>query len=270
MTVRVRVEQKKSKTPGSLARTLSGLRWTLLLFALVTLGYTAYMYADAWVYQAYEDWSFNQELDGRTPSVAGFLKDQVRASTAEPVTDLGTPAPAAAEKKQPRKRVAKYSRHSVKRTQPRDPMLALPDKSIIGRIEIPRLRLHAMVREGADDATLRRAVGHVPGTAEPGAAGNMGLAGHRDSFFRDLHGVRKNDIIVLETLAAKYKYEVESLKIVGPDDIKVLDPTKHAVMTLITCYPFRYLGHAPRRFIVRARQIGIEFRESAPKAEAGS
>ena len=122
---------------------------------------------------------------------------------------------------------------------------------VIGRIEIPRLRLSVMTREGADAATLRRAVGHVPSTALPGEEGNAAFAGHRDTFFRKLRDVRKGDEIVT-TLAGRHRYVVSELRIVDPRDVSVLEPTPHPVLTLVTCYPFNYIGSAPERFIVRA------------------
>jgi sortase A len=141
-----------------------------------------------------------------------------------------------------------------------------PDPSTIGRIEIPRLRLRAIVREGVDDGTLRRAVGHVPGTARPGEDGNVAFAAHRDTFFRALRDIRRDDRIVMETYDSRYEYIVDSLQIVSPTDVSVLKPTKDPELTLITCYPFYYIGHAPRRFIVRARQVSVEARNREPSA----
>ena len=122
----------------------------------------------------------------------------------------------------------------------------------IGRIEIPRLSLSVMTREGADAATLRRAVGHVPSTALPGEPGNAAFAGHRDTFFRKLRDVRKGDEIVFTTSAGTHRYVVNELRVVQPSDVSVLEPTASPVLTLVTCYPFNYIGPAPERFIVRA------------------
>lgn len=127
------------------------------------------------------------------------------------------------------------------------------DPLVLGRIEIPRIGVSAMVREGDDDATLAVAVGHIPGTARPGERGNMALAGHRDSFFRALQGIRRHDSVRFVTAGSRYEYLVESTEIVGPEETRVLDPTGEAVLTLVTCYPFAWVGHAPKRFIVRAR-----------------
>ncbi len=125
----------------------------------------------------------------------------------------------------------------------------------VGLLEIPRLGLSTIVVEGVGKRDLRRAVGHIPGTALPGERGNVGIAGHRDTYFRPLAGVQLNDLITLTTPAGEYKYRVVSSEIVSPDAVEVLDPTGDDVLTLVTCYPFYYVGPAPNRFIVRAQRI---------------
>ncbi|MCL4851772.1 MAG: class D sortase [Bryobacteraceae bacterium] len=132
------------------------------------------------------------------------------------------------------------------------------DPGLIGRLKLPRLGVDAIVRDGADSRTLRRAVGRIPGTALPGEPGNVGLAAHRDTFFRALKGVRKDDRILLETLTGTYEYKVDSTTIVSPNNISVLDPTDNPSVTLVTCYPFYYVGKAPKRFIVRGRLVTEE------------
>ncbi len=132
------------------------------------------------------------------------------------------------------------------------------DPGLIGRLKLPRLGVDAIVRNGADSRTLRRAVGRIPGTALPGEPGNIGLAAHRDTFFRALKGVRKDDRILLETPAGTYEYRVESTTIVSPSNISVLDPTDNPSVTLVTCYPFYYVGKAPKRFIVRGHLVTEE------------
>ncbi|OYW06241.1 MAG: hypothetical protein B7Z61_03365 [Acidobacteria bacterium 37-71-11] len=129
------------------------------------------------------------------------------------------------------------------------------DPLVLGRIEIPRIGVRAIVREGDDNTTLAIAVGHIPGTAQPGERGNMALAGHRDSFFRALQGIQCQDTIRIVTLRRSYEYVVDSTEIVGPEDTKVLDPTSETVLTLVTCYPFKYVGNAPNRFVVRASLV---------------
>ncbi|MGA3026173.1 MAG: class D sortase [Bryobacteraceae bacterium] len=125
---------------------------------------------------------------------------------------------------------------------------------LVGRLEIPRLGMRVMVREGDDEATLAKAVGHLPSSALPGARGNVALAGHRDTFFRPLREIRISDRIVFATLHGTFEYRVEALSIVGPGDVSVLQASAEPTLTLVTCYPFHYIGSAPQRFIVRARQ----------------
>lgn len=130
-----------------------------------------------------------------------------------------------------------------------------PQGSLVGRIEIPRIDVSGIVLEGVDKTTLRRGVGRIPGTALPGTAGNLGLAAHRDSFFRGLKDIRKNDIVTLKTMEATYYYRVDWTEIVLPSDTHVLAGSGTPELTLVTCYPFYYVGSAPKRFIVRAQRI---------------
>lgn len=124
---------------------------------------------------------------------------------------------------------------------------------VLGRIEIPRIRLSAIVLEGSDSHMLRIGAGHIQGTALPGTMGNIGIAAHRDTFFRPLQEIRRKDIIALMTRHSIYHYQVESTEIVDPNDIHALRGTRDPELTLVTCYPFRYVGAAPKRFIVHAR-----------------
>jgi len=125
----------------------------------------------------------------------------------------------------------------------------------LGKLSIPRLDWSAIVDEGDDDATLERAVGHVPTTATPDDGGNVVLAGHRDTFFRALKDLHVNDEIDFRTAAGRYHYQVASLRVVSPDFLEVLRPSTQDQLTLITCYPFDYIGSAPRRFIVEAHRV---------------
>ena len=112
-----------------------------------------------------------------------------------------------------------------------------------------------MIVEGTDERTLRRAVGHIPGTSLPGQQGNVAIAGHRDTFFRALRNVRQDDEITLTTLDGTYRYLVDSTQVVAPEDTQVLDDSGGTILTLVTCYPFYFVGPAPKRFIVRAHKI---------------
>ena len=127
--------------------------------------------------------------------------------------------------------------------------------SVIAALSIPRVELSAMVLHGSDARTLQRGPGHLEHTALPGDTGNIVIAGHRDSFFRPLRQIRLGDDIFLDTRDGRFHYRVTSVRVVGPREVSVLAPTGEEVLTLITCYPFWVLGHAPDRFIVRAARI---------------
>ena len=124
----------------------------------------------------------------------------------------------------------------------------------IGMLEIPRLGLSSVVIEGDDVAALLLGVGHLADTPLPWHGGNSVLAAHRDTFFRPLAGIRRNDVIRFSTADAEFEYVVKETMVVEPTDVEVLDPTDTATLTLITCYPFDYVGPAPNRFIVKAER----------------
>jgi sortase A len=135
------------------------------------------------------------------------------------------------------------------------PPSAVPIGDPIGRIEVPRLHLSAVVANGDDDGTLRLAIGHLPDTPLPWEPGNSALAGHRDTFFRGLRGIRVGDDMRVLTAYGDFSYQVTRTLIVMPDDLSVLAPTPQATLTLVTCYPFSYIGHAPKRCIVQAERV---------------
>jgi sortase A len=130
------------------------------------------------------------------------------------------------------------------------------------KLIIPRLDAELYVVEGDDHADLRRGPGHITGTALPGSAGNCIIAGHRDTHFRVLKDIRDGDDIVLETVAGQYLYRVHLTKVIPPTDTAVLESTQTPQLSLITCYPFYYIGSAPERFLVKARLAGIVRRTS--------
>ncbi len=196
------------------------LRWLerlLLVIGVLCLGVVAYAWLDAAVYQYREGKVLDQAAEARLAASETDTLNTFRDRSA-------------------RRRVG-----------------PAPEGSLIGRIEIPRVGVSSIVLEGIGNRTLRRAVGHIPDTALPEDSGNVGLAAHRDSFFRGLKDVRKNDIITLKTLQGTYEYRVEWTRIVLPDATEVLDDAGGPALTLVTCYPFFYVGQAPERFIVRAR-----------------
>jgi len=140
-------------------------------------------------------------------------------------------------------------------SRPREAMPKTPPspRSLVGRIEVPRLRLSALAREGVDTRTLRGSAGHVPGSAMPGEAGNAAFAAHRDTFFLPLRNIRKGDAITVTTPSGDFHYVVSGTRVVDPEDVSVLRATPAPTLTLVTCYPFDYFGSAPQRFIVTAR-----------------
>jgi sortase A len=200
-----------------LRRALKWAQRALFACAALLLGYCGFALADAWTFQRRAGEYLDRQLRDRRAASEGSRQTEPSAS-------------------------------------PRGGPAAAPD-GLIGRIEIPRLLLSSVVVEGIGRTTLRREVGHIPGTALPGQSGNVGLAGHRDTLFRPLKDLRINDEIRLSTLSGDFKYVVESLLIVEPDNVGVLAPSSENVLTLVTCYPFFYIGAAPKRFVVRARQV---------------
>lgn len=142
----------------------------------------------------------------------------------------------------------------------RNPRLAEPhllnSGDVIGEIQIPRLGVKAVIVQGDAPELLDRAVGHIPQTALPGEWGNIALAGHRDRLFRPLRQVHQGDTIVLETAIGSFTYQVESTFVVPSSEVGVLRSSSTNELTLITCFPFDYIGRAPKRFIVRGREIG--------------
>jgi LPXTG-site transpeptidase (sortase) family protein len=131
----------------------------------------------------------------------------------------------------------------------------LQEGDLVGKLEIPRVGISVMILQGTEDATLAKGAGHVQGTPMPGAEGNVAIAAHRDTYFRNLKGIRPGDSIRFSTLRASYDYVVESMETVDPDDTGVLESRKLRELTLITCYPFYFVGSAPKRFIVHARPV---------------
>ena len=211
------------------------IHWGRRLFFVIgiaALCYVAFTLLDARIYQAVQSRRFHQELSGRKPS-----------SLSEEHPNVSSVSPAPAEK-------------NPMRSGPID--LAGNGHTSLGRIEIRAIGLEAMILEGTDARTLRRAVGHIRGTPLPGQQGNVAITGHRDTFFRPLRNIRKDDEIRVTTLSGSYRYWVDSIKVVEPEDTEVLDNSDDAILTLVTCYPFYFVGPAPKRFIVRARRIPPE------------
>jgi sortase A len=173
----------------------------------VLLAYSGATMVYAELYQRYQAWNFEQQLDVRELVKPGFMASDVDVREGD----------------------------------------------LVGRLDIPRIGISVMVLEGVETETLQVAAGHVPGTALPGDGGNAAVAAHRETFFRKLQGIRVDDSIRVSTLRGTYDYVVDSTEIVGPQDIQVLESQAYQELTLITCYPFYFIGSAPERFIVHAR-----------------
>jgi len=201
-------------------------RWIerlLLLIGLVCLGTVAYAYFDARLTDIEENRRLEEAIQSRKAQPAAPASETDALSSFQ-----------AAEAPAPPK---------------------LEEGALVGRLEIPRVGVSSIVLEGVGSRTLRRGVGHIPGTALPFQDGNVGLAGHRDSFFRALKDIGKNDIVTFTTPEGTFRYQVEWTKIVLPKDTEVLEDPGRPALTLVTCYPFYYVGSAPKRFIVRAVRV---------------
>jgi len=219
----------KLKRPSTrLALLVRWARFFFLVVGVLALSYCAVVLLDRWAFQAYQTWRFERALkDAQTSAGAN----------SQPAS---SPFPAQAEAD--RARAVSFGI---------DGLAGSP----LGRIEISSIGLAAMIMEGVDGRTLRHAVGHIPGTPLPGQKGNVALAGHRDTFFRGLRNIHKDDEITLTTLRGSYLYRVDTTQVVEPKDIGVLRATADDILTLVTCYPFYFVGPAPQRFIVRAHRI---------------
>lgn len=188
-----------------------------LILGCAAIGFCAFAYFDAALFQAYEQWHFEKTLTSSTQR-----------------TEAAISLPA-----------KKPLRKSVR------------EGASLGRIEVPRLGLSVILVEGVRRRDLRVAVGHIPGTAFPDEPGNLGIAGHRDTFFRELRRIQHDDLIIVSTLTGSTEYSVEWTRIVKPNNLVALEASAQPALTLVTCYPFYYAGPAPERFIVRARRMDV-------------
>lgn len=192
----------------------------LFFGGVVLLGYCACTILDAWSYQVRQSHSFDEQL--REGTATNIRRQESKMAHAQEVGPM------------------------------------VPADDLVGRLEIARLGLSVIVVEGVGKSDLIRAVGHIPSTAMPDQGGNIGIAGHRDTFFRPLEGIRLNDLVTLTTPSGEYHYQVVGTRVVSPKYVEVLDPIGEDVLTLVTCYPFYFAGPAPQRFIVRAERTKTE------------
>jgi sortase A len=152
---------------------------------------------------------------------------------------------------------SKFETVSLSAKPPAIEITPIVDGGVIGELEVLRLGLKAMIVQGDSEKLLRHALGHLPETALPGETGNVALAGHRDGLFRPLRDVRPGDLITLRTPDREFQYQVEWTAIVPPTAARVIQPTSEQTLTLVTCFPFYYVGAAPERFVVRAHEISV-------------
>jgi sortase A len=196
---------------------------SLLTVGLLCLGLVTYWFVDARLFQYREERELDAALEAGPRAAVPAAYETDRLDTLK-----GTAAPAP---------------------------VTLAEGALVGRIELPRLGVSTLVLQGVSPLTLRRGVGHIPGTSLPQEGGNVGLAGHRDTVFRALRDVRVGDTAVLKTPAGTWRYQVDWTRVVEPDEVSVLAASASPELTLVTCYPFYYIGSAPQRFIVRAHRL---------------
>lgn len=255
------------------ARRLEVVFW---LAGAITLAWVGWGYLDAHLYQQEQERLFEAALASssindaaaRDAAVAsepsGIPADELAGSPRDAGGVANATGAAATQAAAAQRAAGSIARRSAGGTRKVAASAAAPrgGSNALGQLVVPRLGLSVMVAEGVDNRTLRRAVGHIPGTSRIGSGGNAGLAGHRDGFFRPLKDVRAGDEILVTTPGAISRYRVEWAEVVAPDNTSSLAPTRYPALTLVTCYPFHFVGTAPDRFVVRARLI--ESRASTP------
>jgi len=224
-----RISTSRPTRPSQTHSCLGLSQYALFAIGMFALSYAGFALLDARLFQAYQTWRFERAARSMETPIgrAEHLRPQILPADSE----------------------------EANHTRLESPGIAGGASSPLGRIEISSIGLAAMILEGTDDRTLRRAVGHIPGTPLPGRSGNVAIAGHRDTFFRPLRNIRKDDEITLATLNGSYRYRVDSTRVVEPEDTQVLEASDDAILTLVTCYPFNFLGSAPKRLVVRARRV---------------
>jgi len=206
------------------------IRRLFLLLGLAGIGFYGYTVAEQSIYQSYANWAFDEQIAGNTVTFWDYLRQLAGMSQALPREQPAVPSTTAPEEHRP------------------------APGELLGKVMIPRLNMSAVVLEGVDNATLRRSAGHVPSTALPGDVGNFSIAAHRDTLFRPLKDIRVGDEVQFDTPQKNLVFRVVSTRIVKPTDVSVLAPQGDSrLLTMITCYPFYYLGSAPKRFIVTAQ-----------------
>ena len=184
-------------------------------------------------------------LDGAVSSRLALRAFDEAQATRSATEDQGTASP-------PDDEQVDFSLWAEKRIRAYKESLAVEKRLPLAVLSIDKLRLRVPVFDGTDDLTLNRGVGSILGTAKPGEPGNVGIAGHRDGFFRGLKDIAVGDVVALTTPGAQATYVVDAIEVVSPETVEVLQPRLAPSLTLVTCYPFYFVGDAPQRFIVQA------------------
>lgn len=236
--------KRGSPFPGSAMRRVERL---LMIAGLAAVGF----YASAWGFaetsQAYESWAFDQALRGRQASWIGYVRHCGERFYQLAFWDQQAANPGSSAEDLPRQEHWSSDRIRAFRES-----LAGQIGAPVARLRIPSIDLSVIVFEGTDQWTLNRGAGHIQGTALPGESGTVGIAGHRDGFFRDLREVKKGDAIIVSGLQGTYYYRVDILSVVDPEDGGVLHDSSGQSLALVTCYPFYFVGPAPKRFVAHA------------------
>lgn len=250
---------RRLQVPNRKLWVLSRFRVILFVLGLAGIGYYGYALSNEYVYQKYENWAFDQQIAGhRKVTFADYLRQKTPFGFLAGGESPAIPAPPPS---------------APSNSEPAMPLLA--EGSVLGRVSIDRLNLSAMVRQGVTAKTLSEAVGHVPSTALPGQPGNFAIAAHRDTLFRVLKDIRRDDLVTFQSDSGTFTYKVLATKIVKPSDVSVIrpdggglianaDPGRDKLLTMITCYPFYYVGSAPKRFIVEASLVKSDASASPP------
>lgn len=240
------------------SRSLHRIEIALWYLGIALVGVALGATFDRWNYQARQERALFHTAS--TGASAGPRLEVPRRDAGTPLPGpagpslpAGPPSPAIAAK--PEAPVAAPLEEKRVDAAPRKRKASAIDPTALGRLEIPRLGLKAIIRDGADEKTLARAVGLIPGAAHPGETGNVVLAGHRDTFFRPLRRIQVNDRIRVVVPPNEYEYRVDSTRVVTPEETSVLESKGIEELTLVTCYPFRFIGPAPDRFIVSATRV---------------
>jgi sortase A len=245
--------QRTATPPPRRGRGRKAFEWILILAGAACLVYVAAVRLTGWLGARREIARFESQRKAAPPAPAP-------AAPAPPAPAPAAPAAEAPPAAAPVRSLAipdttDFRLWSPERIREYRASISERDAGALALLRIKNLDIEAAVLPDSSDWALNRGLGWIEGTARPGEDGNVGIAGHRDGFFRGLKDVASGDTIELELPDRVEQYRVSSITIVKPDDVSVLDPTPEATLTLVTCYPFYFVGSAPERFIVKATRV---------------